>query len=408
MKLELNPNILRLVCAHTREAFVPSDLGSRPIGRHGESPLLFEYDLGAISRQPVLPPFVAPSGPGLWRYGPLLPVSGVSERYAGDVGRTPVVCDERLLSEHGVELHLKLEGRNPSGSFKDRGLAVAVALAVACGARRLCLPTQGCAGVAAALFSARAGLPGPVVYMAEPARDGAYHRAAAAFGAEVRFAGASIGEAGERMRADLARELAEERWLDASTFFEPGRLEGKKTMGFEIVESFGPTRLPDVILYPTGGGTGLVGIWKAFDELAGLGVLARGARRPRMVAVQSERCAPVVRAFEGKLGRVEPVRSEGTVAEGLDVPAAVMGASMLAVLRESGGTAVAVREEAILAAHAALARHGLSAGYEGAAAVAALAPLCKRGDVKAGERVLCILTSSHLVSLAARAARGDA
>src|SRR5262249_32329931 len=160
-----------------------------------------------------------------------------------------------------VEVHLKLEGGNPSGSFKDRGLAVAIALGRALGASRVCLPTQGNAGVAAALFCARLSMP-CLVYMPARHEHSVYHRAARHFGARVHFFGANIAEAGAEMRRVHGAEIAKGEVLDVSTFFEPGRLEGKKTMGFELVEHFGAAALPDWILYPTGGGTGLVGIWK--------------------------------------------------------------------------------------------------------------------------------------------------
>jgi threonine synthase len=202
------------------------------------------------------------------------------------------------------------------------------------------------------------------------------------------------------MREAHADELASGQLVDMSTFFEPGRLEGKKTMGFEIVEAFGPEKLPDWIIYPTGGGTGLVGIWKAFQELITLGRLDPTEHHlPRMVAVQSENCAPVIEAFHRGLDHVEPVESEGTVADGLDVPGAIMGHGILATIRESGGTAVAVSEAAILDAFRVLGRNGVSASYEGAATLAALRKLRADGLIAVGSRVLLLLTANHFVSL---------
>jgi threonine synthase len=205
------------------------------------------------------------------------------------------------------------------------------------------------------------------------------------------------------MREAVAGDLESGRMVDLSTFFEPGRLEGKKTMGLEIVDDFGPERLPDWILYPTGGGTGLVGIWKAFQELTALGRIDPTQHAlPRMVAVQSENCAPVVEAFDRGLDHVEPVQSKGTVADGLDVPGAIMGHGILATIRDSGGTAVAVSEGAIKEAFRALGRHGVATSYEGAALLAALRKLRIEGVVPVGARVLLLLTATHFVSLAQR------
>jgi len=236
--------------------------------------------------------------------------------------------------------------------------------------------------------------------MPEGHRGSIYHRQAELFGAEVRFSGANIAAAGAAMRQAHARELASGALQDMSTFFEPGRLEGKKTMGLELVDVLGAEGLPDFVLYPTGGGTGLVGIWKAFEELRRLGRLEPSPKGlPRMVAVQSEACAPVVRAFEAGLDHVDPVESRGTVADGLDVPGAIMGHGMLQVLRDSGGTAVAVSEASIVEAFARCGRAGLAVGYESAATVAALAELRERGDVPSGARVLALFTSTHLVAM---------
>lgn len=340
-----------------------------------------------------------PSRRGLPRFEPVLPVQELSDAYAGDVGDTPTVRQEILGAQYSVDVWLKQEGTNPSGSFKDRGLAVAVALGALCGARRFCLPTQGNAGVAASLFSARLGVEPCLVYMPEPWRDSIYHRACLWFGAEVRFAGTNIAEAGRAMRQEVADELASGTLVELSTFFEPGRLEGKKTMGYEIVEQCAP--LPDWILYPTGGGTGLVGIWKAFEELVEAGVFAPH-RLPRMVAVQSANCAPVVEAFHRGDADVSPVQSRGTVADGLDVPGAIMGHEMLRVLRVSGGTAVAVDERAILGAFTTFGRLGITAGYEAAATLAALETLRADGTIGKGARVLLLLTATHQIALARR------
>ncbi len=403
--LRINPYISRLTCSMTGEE-VASYGFARPIGLchccpPPGRPVLVEYDLEAV-RTRVGPddPFGSP-GAGLEAFSDLLPVAGFPPSYAADVGHTPTVPHAGLGELHDVEVLVKNEGTNPSGSFKDRGLAVAVALGRTCGAERFCLPTQGNAGVAASLFCARLGLPGCLVYMPDGYQDGIYHREAAFFGAEVRFGGANIAAAGRLMREEQAGPLAAGEMVELSTFFEPGRLEGKKTMGLEIAHQLARDRLPDAILYPTGGGTGLVGIWKAFQELVALGRLDP-ARLPAMVAVQSANCAPVVRSVEAGLDHVEPVESLGTVADGLDVPGAIMGHGILAAIRASGGTAVAVTEQEIVAAFVTCGRLGVPVGYESAALVAALGRLRRTGTVAAGARVLLLLTSSHLIPLGQR------
>jgi threonine synthase len=360
--------------------------------------VIVEYDLQAAKGEIVRAGGFVSSDSGIAAFSPLLPVIGFPPHYAADVGHTPVVPHEALGSELGVEILLKNEGTNPSGSFKDRGLAVAVALGRVCGATRFCLPTQGNAGVAASLFSARLGLPGCIVYMPHGYQDGIYHREAAFFGAEVRFFGQNIAAAGRRMREDLHDPLASGEIVDLSTFFEPGRLEGKKTMGLEIAHQLDSGGLPDFILYPTGGGTGLVGIWKAFGELAALDLLDPD-HLPALIAVQSVNCAPVVRAFERGDEEVEPVESLGTIADGLDVPGAIMGHGILRAIRSSGGCAAAVGEEDIARAFAACGRLGITVGFESAALVAALRLLRRRGTIPDGSRVLLLLTASHLIPL---------
>jgi threonine synthase len=330
---------------------------------------------------------------GIFRYESHLPVNDVPAAYAADVGCTPLVRHEALGGANDVELFLKLEAGNPSGSFKDRGLAVAVALGAALGAKGVCLPTQGNAGVAAALFSARLGLP-CLVYMPARHEGSVYHRAAAHFGAKVHFFGANIAESGAEMRKVHGAAIAAGEMLDVSTFWEPGRLEGKKTMGIELVEQMGAAHLPEWIVYPTGGGTGLVGIWKAFIELD-----VDVGKRPKMVAVQSTKCAPVVQAFERGLEHVEKVVSQGTIADGLDVPGAIMGHGILEVVRASKGTAVAVDDEAIVKDFGELARAGTSASYEAAATVTALRALRANDTIAKGSRVLLLFTAGHSVTL---------
>ena len=402
MGFRMNPHITTLRCSKSGME-VPSNGFASPIGLcrccpAPGKPVVVEYDLAKVAKIWLSNPA---SGSGIWRYGPFLPVWDVPEDYAFDVGGTPVVRHDRLGEGLGVEVYLKNEGVNPSGSFKDRGLSVGIALGAACGAKRFCLPTQGNAGVAACLFSSRLGLPGALVYMPDGFQGCIYHRSCEFFGGEVRFFGSNIAAAGSKMREDLQGPLACGEFVDISTFFEPGRLEGKKTMGHEILEAFSAKSLPEYILYPTGGGTGLVGIWKAFREFLGAGLLEpQHLSLPRMIAVQSKQCAPLVAAFEAGAEDVTPVQSRGTIADGLDVPGAIMGHAMLRVLRESRGFAVAVSEEEIRDGFAEFGKRGIAAGYESAATLAGLQDLCRSNRIHAGARVLLLNTGSHLIPLA--------
>jgi threonine synthase len=404
MALRINPNVSRLRCSSSGEE-ISGPLFSSPVGLCGccpapGKPVVVEYEREKVRAELQNHPLSERSVGGMWRYAPLLPVLGVPDDYAFDVGGTPIVRHEQLSRELGVEIFLKNEGMNPSGSFKDRGLAMGVALGLASGAKRFCLPTQGNAGVAACLFSTRLGVPGCLVWMPDGFQGGVYHRACEFFGGEVRFAGSNIAAAGRAMREELRHELSSGECVDISTFFEPGRLEGKKTMGLEIVGHFSDRPLPDFIVYPTGGGTGLVGIWKALTELSTFGLLDPAhTRLPRMVAVQSANCAPVVEAFRKGLEDVVPVTSRRTVADGLDVPGAIMGHGILRAVRESGGTAVAVTEHAIVAAFTRYGRLGVPAGYESAATLAGLVALREAGVVAETTRVLLLNTGSHLIPL---------
>jgi threonine synthase len=404
MALGINPNVSVLRCSSSGQE-IPGPAFSSPVGLcrccpAPGKPVVVEYDPGKVRAELRDTPMAGRKAAGIWGYAPLLPVLGVPDEYAADVGGTPTVKHARLSRELGVEVFLKNEGTGPSGSFKDRGLAVGVALGRACGAKRFCLPTQGNAGAAACLFSARLGMPGCLVWMPDGFQGGIYHKACEFFGGEVHFAGPNIAAAGRAMREQLRDELSSGEYVDISTFFEPGRLEGKKTMGLEIAEQFSGRPLPDLIVYPTGGGTGLVGIWKAFTELSAIGLLDPAhTRPPRMVAVQSANCAPVVEAFRKGLADVVPVTSWGTVADGLDVPGAIMGHAILRVLRESGGTAVTVSEEAIKRAFARYGEAGVPVGYESAATLAGLLALRDAGEVTGGARVLLLNTGSHLIPL---------
>jgi threonine synthase len=399
-KPTLNPTVARLRCSKSGREVTLGAL-ERPPGLCAccplpGKPLVVEYDAERVRAS-----WPSKRGRGLFRFASALPVTGLAPSYAGDVGDTPITRHERLSEELGVEVFVKNEAGNPSGSFKDRGLAMGVALGAALGARRFCLPTQGNAGVAAALFCSRLGLPGAIVYMPDGYQGSVYHRACEHFGGEVVFHGANIAGAGQAMRAALAEPLARGEYVDISTFFEPGRLEGKKTMGFEIAEAFAGQPLPDAIFYPTGGGTGLVGIWKALLELREWGLSDPAHERlPQLIAVQSEHCAPVVASFVIGAEEVSPVVSRGTLADGLDVPGAIMGHAMLAALRQSNGLALSVSESEIDGAFHDLGRLGIGAGHESAATLAALRRARGASAIAAGARVLLLLTGSHLIPIA--------
>lgn len=350
-------------------------------------PLLARYDL---SRPQLAGLRAALAGrrSDMWRYAELLPEPEF-EPSLGE-GWTPLVPAAATARRLGLEhLLIKDESLNPTGSFKARGLSPAVAMAKTLGARAVALPSAGNAGSAAAAYGAHAGLPVHVFLPEETP---------VSFLCEVRWYGAvlhqvegHIGDAGRAMK----ERLSEEGWFDLSTLKEPYRVEGKKTMGYEVAEQMGWT-LPDAALYPTGGGTGLIGMWKAFEEMEALGWIGRG-RRPRMYAVQSDGCAPVVRAFDEGLDRIQPWVDPRTAASGIQVPAPFADKLILRVLRESGGGAVAVEESAIApAARAFAAREGILPAPEGAACLLGLERLVESGAVRAADRVVVFNTGTGL------------
>jgi threonine synthase len=320
------------------------------------------------------------SSGGLWRWRELLPVqSWESVLYLGE-GATPLLAAPRLGKPLDVQLHVKRESLNPTGSFKARGMAVAVSRAVELGARHLVAPSAGNAGGALAAYAAMAGARATVIMPADAPEPN--QAEVLATGAELLLLDGLISDCGR-----LARLIADEMGaFDLSTLKEPYRVEGKKTMGFEIVEQLG-WRMPDAIVYPTGGGTGIVGMWKAFSELEALGLI--GSERPRMYCVQSEGCAPIVRAFEEGSRFARPWEGAHTAAAGIRVPSAVGDFLILDAVRDSGGAAIAVPENEILAMQPRLAQLGLGyASLETAAAAAGLQALVASGAIDGGEVVL--------------------
>ena len=324
----------------------------------------------------------------MWRYEELLPVRDTSSVVTLGEGMTPLLATPLLGEAVGLSrLWVKDEGQNPTGTFKARGMAAAVSRAVELGATELATPTAGNAGSALAAYAARAGV---VAHVAMP-KDApqAVIDEVRAYGATLQLVDGHIGDAG----AAIARGAEQHGWSVLSTLREPYRLEGKKTMGLELWEQMG--ELPDVILYPTGGGTGLIGMWKAFDELEEMGLI--DGRRPRMVAVQAEGCAPIVRAFDAGAERAEPWEHPSTIAPGIRVPAPFADDLILRTLRASGGTALTVTDGEIVAAVGEISRlAGIDACPEGAACFAALRKLAAQGEIGRDERIVLFNTGTGL------------
>jgi threonine synthase len=353
--------------------------------------LLARYDLDRLARE-VPRERVArrPWHEGLWRYAELLPVAAPEDRVSLGEGATPMLPLGWLSDEMGGEVWLKDEGLNPTGSFKARGAAVGVARARELGARTIALPTAGNAGAAWSAYGARAGMP-VVVAMPKDA-PALTQQEVHLYGARLHLVDGLISDAG----AWVAEGVRDAGWYDASTFKEPYRLEGKKSLGLEIAEQLG-WQAPDVILYPTGGGVGLIGLWKAFAELRALGWLAGDRPAPRLVVVQAAGCAPVVRAWEAGAAATEFWDGAETVAAGLRVPGPLAGALILRALRETEGTALAIADDEIRRALGELARSGLWVCPEGAALLPAARRLRATGWIRPGERVVLLNTGAGLV-----------
>jgi threonine synthase len=353
-----------------------------------EKPLYARYDLEAIGGR-LTRNDLAGRPADLWRYAELLPVRDPANAVRLGEGWTPLLESERLAAELGVgRLWIKDEGQNPTGSFKARGLGMAISRAKELGIGEVALPSAGNAGSATAAYAAAADMRAHVVVPRDTPHP--ILEEIRALGADLELLDGLITDCGARV-AEGAREHG---WFDLSTLKEPYRVEGKKTMGFEIAEQLG-WRLPDVIVYPTGGGTGLVGMWKAFDEMERLGWI--GPERPRMVAVQAAGCAPIVRAWEAGAEYAEPWADAHTYASGLRVPRAVGDFLILQALRDSGGAAIAVADEEMQAWTLRVgAQTGVFCAPEGAATAAAVAALVQRGEVGSDDSVVLFNTGSGL------------
>ncbi len=351
--------------------------------------LLPRYDLGA-ARQHMDRDEISRRRKGMWRWHELLPVLDEENQIFLGEGDTPLLRLPQLGKGLGLtNLYVKDESNNPTGSFKARGLSAAVSKAKELGVQKVIIPTAGNAGGAMAAYAARAGLRA-FIFMPRDTPHANIEESRIA-GAEIVLVDGLISDA-----AALAGEKARaEGWFDLSTFKEPYRVEGKKVMGYELAESIG-WELPDVIIYPTGGGTGLVGMWKAFAELEALGWL-KNTKRPRMVSVQAEGCAPVVRAFESGASSCDFWTDAHTVASGLRVPKSFADHLILEDIYESNGTAVAVSDEALLQSQRQLAQlEGIFAAPEGAATLTALELLIQQNWIDPQERIVLFNTGSGL------------
>src|SRR5947209_8654448 len=326
----------------------------------------------------------------MWRYRELMPLVGDEQPVTLGEGFEPLVHARTLGASLGLDrLYIKDESLNPTNSFKARGQSAAITRAKYLGATTVALPTAGNAGDAAAAYSAAAGLACEVFIPKDAKRP--FVDECRLYGAHVTLVDGLITDAG-RIAAETGKPLG---WYDVSTLKEPYRIEGKKTMAFELAEQMDWT-WPDWIIYPTGGGTGMVGMWKAFDEIERIGWVRRG-KRPRMVSVQASNCAPIVRAFQSNMERAEPWEGASTIADGLRVPRAIGDFLILRAVRESGGTAVAVRDAAMVEGMLAIGRHeGISAAPEGGAALVAIQQLVANGAIGPRDSVVLFNTGGAL------------
>ena len=368
-------NVTHLECSLTGEHYGAGKIHN--LSRAGK-PLVVRYDIEAAKRT-LTRDALASREPGMWKWRELLP-NDIEPVSLGEI-ETPILPLPNIAAREGASnLLVKDEGRLPTGSFKARGLAMAVTMARQFGIERIAMPTNGNAGAALAAYGARAGIETIVICPAETPEINVTETAA--YGAKVYVADGQIDECG----ALVGKGAAEGLWFDCSTLKEPYRLEGKKIMGFELVEQLG-WEVPDAIFYPTGGGTGLIGMWKAFDELEAAGLI--GSKRPRMYAVQAEGCAPMVRAMEQGTEFAERWEHAATVATGIRVPKAVGDFLILRAVRESGGAGIAVSDDSILQAVSDAAKEdGFLLCPEGGAVLAAWQQALARGLVGKDEHVL--------------------
>ncbi len=375
--------VTHLSCSKTGEVLPAGELHN--LSKAGW-PLLVHYDLERAKAE--LTKDQIASGPrSMWRYAPLLPLRDQANRVSLGEGWTPLLETPRLGKRLGAKnLLVKDEGANPTGSFKARGMSAAVSLAKELGVKKLAAPSAGNAASALAAYSARAGLEAHL-FMPKDVPHANYIDCKAC-GANVTLVDGLISDCGRI----VAERKEAEGWFEVSTLKEPYRIEGKKTMGLELAEQLG-WRLPDVILYPTGGGVGIIGMWKAFNELEALGWI--GSKRPKMIAVQAAGCAPVVKAFEEGVDHSEFWQGARTIASGLRVPKALGDFLILEAVRDSGGTAVSVADDELMRGGSMLAESdGLFVAPEGAACVTAVEKLLASGFLSPDEEIVIYNTGT--------------
>jgi len=370
-------------CGRHHEASVPQNVCTA-CGK----PLFAHYDLAAAART-LTKESLASREKSLWRYREVLPVKSESDIVSLGEGGTPLLPAPRLAARLGVRsLFIKDEAQNPTASFKARGMTTAVSMARQLGLKKLAVPSAGNAAGSLAAYAARAGMEAHIFMPKDTPKANVIE--CREMGAHVTLMDGLITDCG----AEVARRKVAEGWFDVSTLKEPYRVEGKKTLGYELAEQF-KWRLPEVILYPTGGGTGLIGMWKAFAEMQEMGWI--DARRPRMFTVQADGCAPIVRAFDSGATSATEFLGAHTRASGLRVPKAIGDFLMLEALRKSGGGAVAVSDDAMIAAVREMgSAEGVFAAPEGGAACAALRLLLASGQVKPEESIVLFNTSTGL------------
>ena len=386
MKLVVSESISRLAALHCSACGTEySAFDLQRVSACCNVPLVADYDL----HEPLSRAVIDQADTSMWRYGALLPLLREENKVTLGEGLTPLLRLPRLAARYDLaNLLLKDEGQNPTGSFKARGLSMAISKAKELGVEGCIIPTAGNAGVALAAYCARAGLKAVVVMPRHT--PAAFKEECYWYGAEVELVDGLISDCGARVRQRNANGAL----LDISTLKEPYRLEGKKTMGYEIAEQLGWT-LPDVLLYPAGGGTGLIGIWKAFQEMKQLGWLAPEVKLPRMVAVQAENCCPLLETYEGRQPNCHAYQGRATLANGLAVPHPLGEAMMLRVLHESNGTVVSVSEEGMLAGMRDLGQHeGLFVAPEGGAVWTAARQLLATGEIQPHENILLLNTGN--------------
>ncbi len=379
-------NVTHLYCSACGTTYEPRRLYN--LCSACSKPLMVAYDLERAA-QTLTQAALASREATLWRYREVLPVDDEANKICLGEGLTPLLKAEHLGRQLGLtNLYIKDESLNPTASFKARGMAVAISMAKELGVKKLAVPSAGNAAGALAAYAAKAGLPAFIFMPRDTPKANIIE--CEQMGASVTLIDGLITDCGKI----VAERKEAEGWFDVSTLKEPYRVEGKKTMGYEVAEQMA-WQLPEVILYPTGGGTGLIGMWKAFDEMERLGWI--DSRRPRMVSVQAEGCAPVVKGFAAGASVGADIPDAHTVASGLRVPKAVGDFIMLDILRKSGGTAISVTDEELIAGTREVASaEGLFVAPEGGALLPALKKMIERGEVEKDERIVLFNTGSGL------------